>query len=692
MLRRWLACGLLVLATGCGELSDVVWSLLPGIGMSLETPAEQRAALVRAHEAFERHDYRTAYSLFRGMVRAYPALADHHLFLAGKSALQLDRSRDAARFFEALLRDFPRSVHAPAAAVEAGRLALRRDRLHAARAHLYRALNEATDEATRRAAQLTVAEAEEKAGDAPAANRHWIAVRSADPTSAEGKAAKQRLLELRSAHPELAPVGGDLLTEARLLLAEGDSARAADAAAALLAAPSGVDPAEVTRVLADAQYAAGKLDPSMKAYWAISERYPTSPQAPLALLRMATLLWNRDRDRAALRIFEQFLSGYPRHEKAPEALYAVARLHEKAGRDREAIARLTELALHHRDSSLAPEARWRIGWIHFHNRRYREAVTAFASAGGAGAAASYWQGRALEAAREIRGARRLYTQLSKREPTSYYGVQARRRLDGLGSAALRLHSIAPAEAAGVELEPPPFVDDFHLPRWLELHAAGVAELARLELAAIEREHGGDPAVRRYLVDAYRSVDGHSQAIRLVRGGAAPELSAEDRIRLTHPLAFWAPLRRAADSQAVDPLLVVAIMRQESLFDPQARSTADARGLLQLLPSTAEQVAPGLDPSADPGNLYDPETNLRLGTRYLRTLLDRFQGDVLKTAAAYNGGEAAADRWIAQTAGDDPDVFVEAITYRETRDYVKRIIGNYAEYERLYGHNRTASSP
>jgi soluble lytic murein transglycosylase len=296
----------------------------------------------------------------------------------------------------------------------------------------------------------------------------------------------------------------------------------------------------------------------------------------------------------------------------------------------------------------------------------------------------------LEAARDARGARHIYTEILEREPTSYYGVLARRRLDGQGSTTLRFGSIAPAEAPAIDLPPPPFADDFHLPRWLELHAAGVADLARLELAAIERDHGQDPAVRRYLVDASRSVGDHHRVIRLVRSGAAPDLAARDRLRLTHPLAFWTALRQAADEQAVDPFLVVSIMRQESLFDPFARSKADARGLLQLLPATAAQVAPALSPAADPGELYDPETNLRLGTRYLRTLLDRFNGDVARAVAAYNAGEPAAERWSAAAAGEDPDVFVEAITYRETRDYVKRIVGNYAEYERLYGKAAQAS--
>ncbi len=124
------------------------------------------------------------------------------------------------------------------------------------------------------------------------------------------------------------------------------------------------------------------------------------------------------------------------------------------------------------------------------------------------------------------------------------------------------------------------------------------------------------------------------------------------------------------------------MRQESLFDPLARSVADARGLLQLLPATARRVA---NERADAAavDLNDPEQNVSLGVRHLADLDAHFQGDMVKALAAYNGGAAAVERWQQRFAGRDADEFVESITYRETRDYVKRVLDNYARYRRLY---------
>ena len=210
-------------------------------------------------------------------------------------------------------------------------------------------------------------------------------------------------------------------------------------------------------------------------------------------------------------------------------------------------------------------------------------------------------------------------------------------------------------------------------------------LARKELAATERAYDSDVAVQQYLVRAYQTVDGYAAAQRLARRlGSQADLSPAEEQQLRYPLAFWDTVRRAAEAQGVDPLLVIGLIRQESMFDPTARSSADARGLMQLLPSTAERVAAAGNQPSDHTDLNDPEINIELGTRYLRTLLTRFGADPLKAIAAYNGGENAVAKWQRQFAALADDEFVESITYRETRDYVKRVVANYRTYQQVYG--------
>jgi soluble lytic murein transglycosylase len=135
---------------------------------------------------------------------------------------------------------------------------------------------------------------------------------------------------------------------------------------------------------------------------------------------------------------------------------------------------------------------------------------------------------------------------------------------------------------------------------------------------------------------------------------------------------------------LDPFLILALIRQESLFDAQARSPAFALGLMQLLPSTAGRVAKqvGLEPPSNQ-KLFEPEVNLTLGTQYLKDLLRRYSNNWFKAIAAYNAGEAAVDRWEKEIVTDDIEEFVERIPYVETRGYVKLVMRNHRIYKKLY---------
>jgi soluble lytic murein transglycosylase len=148
-----------------------------------------------------------------------------------------------------------------------------------------------------------------------------------------------------------------------------------------------------------------------------------------------------------------------------------------------------------------------------------------------------------------------------------------------------------------------------------------------------------------------------------------------------------PHRRAVEAEArefgVDPLLLVALVRQESVFDPDALSPAGARGLAQLLPGTAAFTARGLDVTFDAEWLSVPDLNLHLGAAHLAELLRRFGGRVEAAVAAYNAGMPPVARWLARPGGDDADVFIELIPYQETRGYARSVLRNRALYRALY---------
>jgi soluble lytic murein transglycosylase len=160
-------------------------------------------------------------------------------------------------------------------------------------------------------------------------------------------------------------------------------------------------------------------------------------------------------------------------------------------------------------------------------------------------------------------------------------------------------------------------------------------------------------------------------------------------RVRYPRAYWDLVQPASSRLALDPYLVLALARQESLFNPRATSVSNARGLMQLIPSTARKVAAerGMDTGAVP--LYDPSVNVELGTTYLKSLFQMFNGDAFRAVAAYNAGEHAVLKWSSSFSGDD-DEWVENIAYKETREYVKKVIGGRREYQLLYQPNASAS--
>lgn len=168
-------------------------------------------------------------------------------------------------------------------------------------------------------------------------------------------------------------------------------------------------------------------------------------------------------------------------------------------------------------------------------------------------------------------------------------------------------------------------------------------------------------------------------------GKRPE---EQRLyALRFPLHHDDAIRREAQKNALDPAWIAAEIRAESVFTPTARSPANARGLMQVLPSTGAAVAKniGLNGYAGAQSLYDPETNIAIGSAYLRQLMNTYGGLPYVTMAAYNAGPTPTARWQSQRPGYDPDFWIETISYKETRDYIARVLAFSVIYDwRLNG--------
>jgi soluble lytic murein transglycosylase len=198
----------------------------------------------------------------------------------------------------------------------------------------------------------------------------------------------------------------------------------------------------------------------------------------------------------------------------------------------------------------------------------------------------------------------------------------------------------------------------------------------------------DDTQRRLAVEVAQSHGWFDRAVfalgKTPRGEARPE---ELRLyTLRFPLHHDRAIRREARHNRLDPAWVAAEIRAESVFDPRARSGANAMGLMQMLPGTGATVARtlGLEwNGAD--SLYDPDTSITLGSAYLRQLLDKYGGQPYQAIAGYNAGPTPLQRWQSQRPGMDPDFWIETISYKETRDYVARVLAFSVLYDwRLSG--------
>ncbi len=154
------------------------------------------------------------------------------------------------------------------------------------------------------------------------------------------------------------------------------------------------------------------------------------------------------------------------------------------------------------------------------------------------------------------------------------------------------------------------------------------------------------------------------------------LMSVDSFKMAYPLAYWPLMER--DGMDLDPLLLLAVGRKESKFDPYAVSPANAQGLLQIHPDTAKRLTGGAEV-----DLTNPYVNITLGAHYLTELLRRLDGKMYWALAAYNAGELATNSWIGRFPHSDPMLQIDLITFRETRNYVGFVLSNYFWYRRLY---------
>jgi soluble lytic murein transglycosylase len=421
---------------------------------------------------------------------------------------------------------------------------------------------------------------------------------------------------------------------------------------------------------------------------------------------------------AAVETYGEFAETVPDHPRAPEALWKAAQLLERSD-DLEAAAE-AYLGCHveYPDSDYGPQALFRSGLQSYRLGQLVDAAVAWDTLAGIypdspyGPAALLWLGKLRLAQDDEGAAGAAFEEASSADRSGYYGLRAADLAADPLSPPLPPAGYAPgydAPAAQAEAEEwlvgwlglddaahlgeldVHVADDPRLQRGLELWRLGRFEEAKGELEALRGATVSDALAQYQLALRFRDIGLYRSSIlcaaRVVHlSPAATALEAPAFVaRLAYPTYYEDLVLQNARQSDLDALLVFALIRQESLFESLATSTASAHGLMQVIPGTGAQIAAelGWPPGYETADLYRPYVSLRFGTYYLAQQRDRFDGRTDVALAAYNGGPLNAERWL-ESAGGDPDLFLELIAFRESRLYLQRVNEHFAVYRALYG--------
>ena len=442
---------------------------------------------------------------------------------------------------------------------------------------------------------------------------------------------------------------------------------------------------------------------------------PPAPQAAVAHYYRGAMRERQDEPQEALADYEASLQFDPDGDVAEDAAWARALLLEELGRSLEAAAAHREFWQAYPDSPWAARAAFLSGLLPYHagdptaaSAAWQEMLDAFSSPERR-AQAHLWLGQTdLVFFADTEGASAHFQQALEAASASFYGLRSEAWLTDQAAVAL---PAGPDETIGATAAPdwdaaegwltslwgpetlaadPSPLD---LPAWqrgLELHQLGLTRKTTNEFLWLIDQSRSQPWGLYHLARALHDLGLTHLAARaatdLLESADTPlEQAPRALLELAYPLDYAPLIDAAAAENGLSPLLLLAMIRQESFFDPTAGSPAGALGLTQVMPLTGSEIAQKLsieDFSAS--DLLRPLVSIPFGAHYLGDQLDLFDGNLFLALAAYNGGPGNADRWQQSLPTADMDLFVELMDITETRTFVKVVLENYAMYRFLYG--------
>jgi len=540
--------------------------------------------------------------------------------------------------------------------------------------------------------RLDLAEAQARSGDEASATKTLHDLRVSHPEHPRSSEVVERLAKLPNA-PEL--TAGERLRRATRLL---DRRQFSEAVAELDAAGRPTRWAQRGRWLhlrGMALYRTRQSYSEAAKVLSQAARHG-GPTAVDDAFHAARALSRADQDDEAISAYRALVDEHPSHGRAASAEFLAAWLEIRHGRSsgEKAMEAFIKGPRARRAPDHKRDALWHLGFRAFERGRYGRATTFLhqytAASKNKGALyrgrGLYWTARSVEAAGRIGTAQSIYTKVIELEPLHYYALLARQRLEALGQSAPPPFKRG---AGGGENREPPL--EVRLPAEVSFYyQLGLDEDAARALKGHESTvRGQAPRGRELeaLLLAYSKIGAARRPYLLTRRerDTLRRRPSPSNLWLWHsayPRPYEKLVVHLGTKHGVEPAHVWGTMRQESGYAPSVVSRADAIGLLQLLPSSAERVAKRLDIPYTRELLFRPASNIRFGIGEIADCLEDFDGNLPLTIAAYNAGGARVRRWLTETGEVPLDVFVERIPFDETRNYVRRVLSHYARYRYL----------
>lgn len=360
----------------------------------------------------------------------------------------------------------------------------------------------------------------------------------------------------------------------------------------------------------------------------------------------------------------------------------------------QALSYYRQIVQHYPQSDYAAESQWWLTWDQARHGKYNVAIKAAQAArqkypqAKSAPRFAFWIGKWEEQTKHADLAKAAYKQTAEQYPSEYYGYRAKYRLQALnGGKDLRWQinsQRAHPDTNWVWPQPP---QKFSYQSIAQQSGSTSAMLCKLrqwdECLQVLPKHQPSLAKAYCLASLEMPLD----AINVAKATLSGSANNTAVWQYAYPLLHAHSIAQASQATHLDPLLVHALIREESRYNHLAVSRSNALGLMQLLPGTAYGVAKRLGINLSGyGDIHKPENNIAMGTGYLSYVLKRFNGNAMYAVASYNGGPNAVQSWVSRFGAGDPDVFVENVPIQETRDYIRKVFGSFWNYQAIYPAN------